>query len=805
MNSFQCPVSIGERVLVRRQRWTIASVQLHEDCNLVTLAGIEPSNALRVQRVIAPFESIEPLALPSRPRLVSARTWRRLCRAHLSQNPPAASLRTAVHAGIDLLPHQIEPVLAVLDGRGSRVLLADDVGLGKTVQAGLIITELLARGVVERVLALPPAGLREQWAAELHTRFHLEPTVMDAAAVKGMAAALPRDVNLWSTVPLVIASLDYAKRPEVLPALAACRWDLVLVDEAHNITMGTERFGAVHTLARLAPYVVLLTATPHNGDRRAFAALCNAGALPEDRPLLVFRRRRHQVGLGTTRHVHRLKVRPAAAERRMHDLLASFIRAVRRDRGNEDADVRLALMVLHKRSLSSARSVSQTIERRLAVLGASGQPALRQLMLPLDDPDGELDHSDDEPALLMPLLTDEHRERQLLTAVKDAADAASASESKVRRLLALLRRLRHRGYRAIVFTEYRDTLLHVREQIPFPAAVLHGGLGRAERRAALDDFLAGRVSILLATDAAGEGLNLQTHCHVVINLELPWSPTRLEQRIGRVDRIGQPRTVHVWHLLAGNTGELRLLDRLRARLAAARSDFDIADPFASGRSSAHGEPIGEHMAALKIARCDDEARHECDAVARARRLLRPGDDEVLNGLALRPAVAIARRRLRRCVGSRELVLMRATIEDGAGRVVAVHHTMLAVEASPEKDTVIGTHLAPVDLDKCALRTLDSSFDVWERRALERHGEFWRTRLAREDAIAGTLRSRPAPDLQPGLFDRRAEREHEAFAAEEASSVKEIALRRALAARASSSTMLRIEPVLVLVPPRSVIR
>ena len=129
-----------------------------------------------------------------------------------------------------------------------------------------------------------------------------------------------------------------------------------------------------------------------------------------------------------------------------------------------------------------------------------------------------------------------------------------------------------------MFTEYRDTLAHLRQQLARPALVLHGGLTRDERSAVLADFVAASATVLLATDAASEGLNLQSRCRLVVNLELPWNPMRLEQRIGRVDRIGQARVVHAFHLVAAGTGEMRILERLRSRLAIASAEIGAANP-----------------------------------------------------------------------------------------------------------------------------------------------------------------------------------------------------------------------------------
>ena len=167
------------------------------------------------------------------------------------------------------------------------MLLADDVGLGKTVQAGVDWLSSAARGAVER--AGPDTGrfCASNGLRNSRARFRLEPAVVDTAEAKRRAGRLPRDVNLWSTVPRPSCRSTMPSAPRSSLSPAASRWDLVLIDEAHNITLGTERFDAVHTIARLA-VLALLTATPHNGDRRAFAALCSTGALPGDRPLVVF-------------------------------------------------------------------------------------------------------------------------------------------------------------------------------------------------------------------------------------------------------------------------------------------------------------------------------------------------------------------------------------------------------------------------------------------------------------------------------------------------------------------------------------
>jgi len=569
-------MQIPQYVRVRGARWRVLDVRAYEDCELVTLTGVAPPYIGVEQRFLTPFDVIEPIDRRSRPRVVRAERWRNACRHLLADNRPPGGLEAALHARIDLLPHQLEPALAILRGLGSRLLLADEVGLGKTIQAGLVCAELLVRGAIDRVLVLTPAGLRGQWRDELLKRFSIHATTVDAPALRAAAATLPVGLNPWTTHPIAIASIDYVKRPEVLPAVAACSWDLVIVDEAHGVGGDSDRYVAVNTLAARAAYVLLLTATPHSGDRRAFASLCGLGSLDAD-PLLVFRRSRKAVQIGVPRRVHITAARLSADERRMHQSLADYTAAVRADRRELHDAFWLALSVLHKRALSSAWSLAQSIERRLVSLLAVGANSSgAQLILPLGDPDGDRSTDDEAPAWPADLgLADADHERRLLTELVAHARTAARHEAKLAMLQRLLRRVRES---AVVFTEYRDTLLHISRVLDLPCVVLHGGLTARERAAALAAFVNEHRTVLLATDAAGEGLNLHQGCRLVVNVELPWNPMRLEQRIGRVDRIGQQRTVHAFHLIATGTGEPRILRRLTQRIATAQAEIGAPDP-----------------------------------------------------------------------------------------------------------------------------------------------------------------------------------------------------------------------------------
>jgi superfamily II DNA/RNA helicase len=202
------------------------------------------------------------------------------------------------------------------------------------------------------------------------------------------------------------------------------------------------------------------------------------------------------------------------------------------------------------------------------------------LRLPLGNLWGETTDADQAPAWPAVLgLADRQHERCLLGALLAAAQDAATGETKLVYLTRLLGRTREP---VVVFTEYRDTLLHVRRAMLRPTAILHGGLRREERADVLRIFGSTPGIVLLATDAAAEGLNLHHRCRMVVNLELPWNPSRLEQRIGRVDRIGQQRVVHAFHLVATELGETAVLDRLRARIAVAAADVEASDPLSDG-------------------------------------------------------------------------------------------------------------------------------------------------------------------------------------------------------------------------------
>ena len=570
----------GDRVVVRGERWVVQETTAFTDATLLNLATTEEQGALRRCRLLTPFD--RPVAIRRAPgiHVTTPRRWMHHLHALRGERRAFGELRAPLHAGIDLLPFQLEPTLAVARGAASRFLLADEVGLGKTIQAGLMLAELQQRGWCEHALIVTPAGLRQQWTDELWRRFEIRAAVMDAASVAAQADALPFDVNPWTVEPVVMTSIDFLKQPEVIRALTTRVWDLLIVDEAHQATIASMRYDAINTLAARARHVVLLTATPHTGDDRAYRALCALGEL-DSAPMVLFRRTREQAGLPRSRHVHLLPVKLTHEAIEMHRLLADYLAELwKRARASGARDLQLVAMVLGKRAFSSARSLAASLERRMAGLAlrhGSGSDceigASAQATLPLGFDD---DPSDEALMPVVPAFERTEEERAVLQRVLDATQSAQNGDPKMRVLRRIVRRVREP---LIIFTEYRDTLDAIRDEIGAlrRIAALHGGQTSRERQESVRAFTEGAADVLIATDAGSEGLNLHGTCRLVVNLELPWNPIRLEQRIGRVDRIGQTRPVHAINLFAEGTAERTVLASLLRRIDRIRmSEIDIA-------------------------------------------------------------------------------------------------------------------------------------------------------------------------------------------------------------------------------------
>jgi superfamily II DNA or RNA helicase len=707
----------GALLEVRGEAWTLTRAQRFDACTLLTLEGRDQSNANTRLRVLDPFDRPRPVAN----RTLSRRPRRAVLLSALAAIAGArgrSRLWTAADASIDLWPYQLEPALAVIAG-ATRLLLADAVGLGKTIQAGLILSELFERGWIEHALVVCPAGLRDTWARELRDRFGIAATVLDQSSIADRIASLPPGISPWSGHAVAIASIDLIKRDEVLAAIDNEPLDLVIADEAHHLAPGTDRGAAISRIASRVPWCVFVSATPHSGDRAAFEYLTSLGDAGDS--ITIFRRQRNDVGLTSSRRSHVLGVRPTEAERSLLAAIEAYARAIWSARGREDRAVRLVAITMTRRAASSKAAIERTLARRLALLSnVTLEPA--QPSLPWE----EVDRADDiEPDMTLSArgLESVDEERAALEKLIELAHRCEAG-SKIRRLLRLLDIGREP---AVIFTEYRDTLDAVVAALsasPRRVGFIHGGLPADHRRAAVDAFNDGRLDVLVATDAAGEGLNLHHRCRLVIDVELPWNPLRLEQRIGRVDRLGQQRTVHGIRLFHPGTIESEVLEHLRDRRH--RADRDIAAAVFEGSSIADFEPA---LRSVAVATAGAEA---CRLAVerRFREQAKPSIRTWTARRGRRPSALVA--------------LYRVTAVNEAGDLVA------------EELQAARVQLSAVPEDRRRWRQLIAGLDSIEQSAHVEHSVECPALEGRIGMIRARMRRGRAMRYQRSLFDGRAD-------------------------------------------------
>jgi superfamily II DNA or RNA helicase len=738
----------GDLLRIRSERWRLVAATVYDTQIALDVRGCDSGNAGTAAVFLSPADTVTPLAARSTPRLTGPMTFRaRACAELGAATPRLDSLATAAFADVSIMPFQLEPALAVTGGHCRRLLIADAVGLGKTIQAGLIVAEQLHRTAEARALIVTPASLRPQWCDELQQRFRLPVAMLDADHVARMRTLVAADVNPWSIRPVIVVSVDYVKRPEVMRAVESLIWDVLVLDEAHALCGSSDRSLAASALAARARVVVSLTATPHAGDDDAFARLCALGQIGGPSPPMLFRRTRSDIGLPSSRRVRWLTVRCTPAESAMHDALLAYARRVSRQ-SSADGRATLAMTVLIKRACSSAASLARSIERRIALLDSAVEPPSdSQLLLPFESA------PDEEPLAILgvPGLDDRTVERTLLLEILDLARTAARHEPK---LDALERLLRRHPDPAIVFTEYRDTLEQVAARFGHrDIALVHGGLTASERSQALRRFTHGTATLLLATDAASEGLNLHRRCRRVINVELPWTPLRLEQRIGRVDRLGQQRPVHAVHLVAGGTAEEQIVARLLARLA--RADEALVDaaspddraeiveavldaPASDSRASAGSRARPYRPSPQWLC---EQAKEEAARLVVARQMAARAAPVSSDG---RPFIAHFRGG-----GHRHTWAVRLVFADDLQQVRWT--TIVGADVDAATSGSPGWQRIPAAVVRLHAAEIDRLTDDARRLA----GVALRRERDIRDALELRIRHRTV--LEPGLFDRRAER------------------------------------------------
>jgi superfamily II DNA or RNA helicase len=525
---------------------------------------------------------------------------------------------------VDPLPHQIHLVHRILSSNHVNWLIADDVGLGKTIEIGLVLNALRQRRSRLRVLIVTPAGLVRQWQDELKHKFD------QFFRIYGRDFAI-HDVAHWPLEESVIASIDLAKRDDHFRKFRdSGPWDVIVVDEAHKLTRDdhyrAQRFRLVEALRELSDALLLLTATPHQGKTNRFIGLLKLvrpdlsdqldfiEAQPEIVREIILRNRKATVTdmegrfIFHGQHIRRVAVPVASEMRTFVALLQDYLRRGYRastDRGDAGRAIGFVMTVYRKLASSSIAAIIRALElRRSRLLGQSVTPP----ELSLDELPDLAEGGDDQDdlarmaadAAVTSFFADELR---LIDQLLAAAKPTLAHDLKRRCLEAVLDHLVDHGKNVVIFTEYRATqgylseILQQRYPSRPPPQLIHGGMSLDEKVTNIEAFN-GAGGFLVSTEAGGEGLNLHKNCHVLINYDLPWNPTRLVQRIGRLYRYGQHRPVIAFNFHSTDGFDSKVLDLLYTKVEAIAQALAPVDAGADGRL--HAEILGELLEHLDV-------------------------------------------------------------------------------------------------------------------------------------------------------------------------------------------------------------
>ncbi len=548
------------------------------------------------------------------------------------------ALQSPFRSGVELEDYQLDPVVRAIQMPRVNLLIADDVGLGKTIEAGLVCQELIIRHRARKILIVCPAALQVQWRDQMRDKFGLEFRIVDSDLMKLLRRERGLHVNPWTHFPRLITSIDFLKRErplrlfsEVLPAHGEPtyprKFDLLIVDEAHNVApSGLGQYATdsrrTHALRRIAPHFehkLFLSATPHNGYPESFTALLElldnqrfARGVKIDRTQLqaiMVRRLKSELPLrwdGTPRFPRRMlepiEVDYTDEERTIHKLLQAYTHS-RLEKASDETEqfaTEFVLKLLKKRLFSSPEAFATTLKqheeslaharRRDATSFKSSMSILRRQVEQAEEETDNDDELEEANATALEATAPLFREpsvyeSQLLAQMRTwVATARMRPDSKAAQLIDwLYEHIKPAGawsmQRVIIFTEYRATQKWLHDLLerhglatPGRLLTLYGGMRTEERETIKAAFQAdpreSEVRILLATDAASEGIDLQNHCSSLIHYEIPWNPNRLEQRNGRIDRHGQHAAeVKIYHFVSSKfrdrvfaVGDLENLD-----------------------------------------------------------------------------------------------------------------------------------------------------------------------------------------------------------------------------------------------------
>lgn len=609
--------SLGARVRIRGSVWKIQRVEPDGAANFLHCLGltgiVKGKTSIFIDRLEPDLELLDPAGLTLIPDVSSNFRKTKLCLEAAFRNtaPTGQAPLVLGEAAIDDLSFQHVPVELALAQSRVRLLIADDVGLGKTLEAGLVASELILRHRAERILVVSTRAMLAQFQREFWTRFSIPLARLDSAAIKRMRNSIPSNYNVFDQFDRAIVSIDTLKKDlQYRVALENSRWDLIIIDEAHNVAARKSASGSKSQRAKLAELLaqqtdalLLLTATPHDGSASSFASLIEmldptrvpdpAALKREDIEDLVVRRFRSspEVMADIRRQVPARIIRarhfPLSAE---EDAAYDFVANLKLDLDTEPGAPRKAIdlfrTTLAKALFSSPMACLETVRGRLQRMKA-----------------GTARGSDADRSNLESLAA-------ILAAV------TPASFSKYLDLIKLLTDIGWSGQdprdRIVIFSERIATLNWLRSQLVDDLGLADDAIGKVDgssveaderTQKTLEDFgqEGSKLRILLASDMASEGLNLHFQSHRLIHFDLPWSLLRFQQRNGRIDRYGQDRQPEIYYFIGESSHErvrdMWVLEKLVAKDEAAQDG--IGDPavfLGRGDIEAEEEVVAEAIA-----------------------------------------------------------------------------------------------------------------------------------------------------------------------------------------------------------------
>lgn len=565
----------GALVRARGREWIVLPGSEAQRLRLRALSGTEAEGTVLCPALEPEDDPVRPARFPPpAPTHVASHEDALLLRDALlmSLRRGAGPFRSFGHLAFQPRAYQMVPLLMALKQEVVRLLVADDVGIGKTIEAGLVARELLDRGEIERFAVLCPPHLVEQWVRELDERFHLKAVAVTAASAARLERGLPVTESIFSVHPHTVVSLDYIKSDRRRGDFATRCPELVIVDEAHTCAGGGAGRHQRHDLLRLLAadvqrHLLLLTATPHSGDEVSFHNLLGllhtdflqlATAEGAAREALRARlaahfvqRRRQDIqewnddGVFPRRETTDLPFELGGSWARFFDAVLDYCSAVVQRAGSDERRQRLnfwGTLALMRAAASSPAAALQSLRTRMAtVMGDDDESGWRERVFDgsddaLIDDDAELPAGEADPAL-----------QDLIAQAQALLEGGEDPKLKVLRT-HLAQDLLKPGFAPVVFCRYIATAhyLHARLRTAFPGVtvgVVTGELTPEERKARVLELGLAEKPLLIATDCMSEGINLQEHFHAVVHYDLSWNPTRHEQREGRVDRFGQARRV----------------------------------------------------------------------------------------------------------------------------------------------------------------------------------------------------------------------------------------------------------------------